>query len=468
MLERIVESIRKWQLLAPGDRIVVALSGGPDSMALLHILWRLAPEWRFDLVAAHFDHGLRPESAAEAVRVAAWASELGIPCETHRIDVSGLAETAGKSLEEAGREARYRWLIELARSLGAGKIAVGHTRDDQAETVLMWLLRGAGTTGLAGMPVRREEDGITIVRPLLDIGREEILAYCREQNLQPLQDPSNRDPRFLRNRIRHELLPYLEKEFAPGVRRGLVRAAEIFRAEAEFFERRADAWLDEQGKSGERFLTLPVEPLRERHPAEQRWVLRRALERLAGWYIPPFEQVERLRELLGTNYGGPLELPGGIRARLRYGRLELTEGHKDAVPFDYPLNVPGEVEVLEAGIRILADWLPLDGQIRVRRPGGERDEAILDAGKVREAGLPLRVRSRRPGDRFAPLGLGGHKKLKDFFIDRRIPEEARDSVALVTTGDRILWVVGMAVSHDFRVTAETAEALCLRRVQLSP
>ncbi|MBC7339700.1 MAG: tRNA lysidine(34) synthetase TilS [Firmicutes bacterium] len=492
---------RRHHMFSPGDTVVVAVSGGSDSVALLHLLCRLAPRWQLQLHAGHLNHLLRGEEAEEDARfVAQLAASLGVPITVGREDVAARAASRRLGLEEAGREARYEFLEHLAQRVGARRIALGHTRDDQAETVLMRLLRGAGVEGLAGIPPVRG----TVVRPLLAVGRAELQEYCRAQGLSWRTDPYNLDLSYLRNRVRHRLLPGLEEVAGPRVRERLAELAEVLRPDVEWLREVEGETLSRVASRRGENLVLDPGVLAALHPALRRRVIRRAVlavkgpgrqlgwghvqavldllgeYRLAGRPDSPGEQWEAPVDGPGApapTAAGALEgethLPGGVVARLGPEGLVIgREGGERAVAYRYHLPVPGLVEVPEAGLVISAgivregEWQRADiagegeWQRAVAPGGGERlaRRAVLDYNKT---GAVLLVRSWRPGDRFFPLGMESPKKIHDFFVDEKVPRVQRQRIPLVLSGDQIVWVVGYRIDHRFRVTPATRDVLVL-------
>lgn len=456
------EAIRRHQMFLPGEKVVVAVSGGPDSLALLHLLWTLRGELGITLHVAHLDHGLRgEESRAEAEFVRDEAARLGVPATVVRTRVADLARERGLSIEEAGREARYRLYREVMAATGAARVALGHNRDDQAETVLMRFLRGAGTAGLAGIPPVR---GGWIVRPLLTVSRAAIEGYCREQGLSPRRDPSNEQDRFLRNRIRRELLPLLESEYNPGLREALVNLANILRAEEDWCGRMAEDVLARVAREEEGTIFLPVQALGEAHVA-----LRRRLVRLAAARLGPggrgltFEHVEQALALLAAGAGHSASLAGGVTAWREADAIALAIGDPEGAStdrFTYPMPVPGRVEVPEAGLWLNAEVRPVGAAVHAGdvNQGEGVQSAVVDADRMT---APLVVRNRRPGDRFWPLGLGAEKKLKEFFIDAKVPRRLRDRIPLVEAGGQVVWVVGYRVDERFRVGPATRRVVAL-------
>jgi len=474
----------RYGMFSRGDAVVVAVSGGADSVALLHIMWRLAKPMGLRLHVGHLNHLLRGEQAEEDARfVVDLARALGLPCTVGREDVAARAAAARIGLEEAGREARYSFLRRLAGEVGASRIALGHTRDDQAETVLMRLLRGAGIEGLAGIPPVRG----AIVRPLLAVGHAELEEYCRQQGLAWRLDPYNFDPGYLRNRVRHRLLPCLEEVAGRGVRERLAELAEVLRADVEWLREVEERTLADQASVRGEAIVIDPGRLEALPLALRRRVLRRAIQAVKGpGRQVGFAHVQAVLDLLGQHVGrreggeadggaaarsrhpgGEVHLPGGVVARLAPEGLVLEPGRagpaarggREAVAYQYPLEVPGMVEVPEAGLLIWAsvvcDPVPLTGDLARR--------AVLDYNKT---GARLLVRSWRPGDRFFPLGMESPKKLQDFFVDEKVPRVQRQRIPLVLSGEDIIWVVGYRIDHRYRVTPATREVLVLEACDL--
>jgi tRNA(Ile)-lysidine synthase len=428
MLDKICGLLKEQGLVSVGDRVLVALSGGPDSVALLHLLVGASRRLDLELHAAHLDHALREESREDARFVSSLCSSLGLPLIVERCDVAALARLHRQGLEEAARNQRRRFLLATARKLGCAAIALGHHRGDQAETVLHRLLRGAGPTGLAAM---RPRNGL-FIRPLLSFSREEILTFLSERRHDFVEDASNRERRFTRNRIRLDLLPLL-REFNPRVEEHLAGLARRFGEDEDFWKAEAARALADLRQAGDREAWLDRARLLALHPALRFRVLRLALGEVRG-HLDGLAAVHfhALEDLLRNGpVQGEIHLPSAWAAR-RYQRLWLRAAPPDEYPpFEQVVDGPGTV-VLPDGRRLLFGL--------TEAPRGEHSGAVEFAA-CREA-FPLTVRTFRPGDRFHPLGAPGGKKLKDFFIDQKVERETRFSLPLVDAGE-ILWVVGM-------------------------
>ena len=440
--------------------MAAALSGGGDSVALVHVLAELAAAGHIAFGGVvHLNHRLRPPTSDEDERFCRdLADRLGLPCVVESQDVAALASTERISIEQAGHRARHALFERAAEQLEVSRVAVAHTMDDQAETVLLRLLRGAGTSGMSAM---RRKTGVAI-RPLLDVRRDDLRRYLAEQQAGFREDASNLDRSVPRNRVRHELLPKL-REYSPRVVEALAREADIARLDEDYLAGRANELAGRLVQATEGALEIDVEGLAAAHPALVRRVVRDVLSRVSGRSMG-FEQVERLRWMATDREPPPLDLPG-CRAERVGDRLRLTarDGRGDTAadgPFDYRLDVPGTVSVPEAGVSISAEVV--DAATLTGDESQASDAVVVAVSDG--ANQSLVVRNWRPGDRFRPIGLGGHrKKLQDLFVDRKVPRADRTRIPLVLDRDeRIIWVVGQGVSDDFRVTTGATSVLVLK------
>ena len=473
--QRVRRTIHRRALLQPGSRVVVALSGGADSVALLHVLRELEPDGSLTVAGvAHFNHQLRGAAADEDEQFCrSMAAALGVPFQAGRADVRSLAREQRRSIEDAARKVRYAFLSEAVDRLGADAIAVAHTRDDQAETFLLRLFRGAGPRGLTGIQPRAGR----VVRPLIDVSRADVRAYVHERGLAFREDETNRDLAIPRNRVRHELLPYLEREFSPGIVEVLAREAAISRDDEDRLQIEAiDLARTVVLMNDDERLELDTDALTSLHPALASRVARIALSRFAGERFVGFDHVNALLEFARGGSGAALSLPrqqavhrGGrivlqpsarpqreARGRSRRSRAAATADESNL--FRFQLSIPGEVTLTKQGWAISAALLE-GGPV-----GGLSARGHTAAVAAPDLRLPLWVRNRRPGDRFRPLGMGGsEKKLQDFLVDRKVARATRDALPLVVDeSDRIVWVVGHGVSEDFRVTEPARGVILLK------
>ncbi len=450
---KIKKTIEQHGLLSRGDTVIIALSGGADSMALFEILTRLRETYDLTLIPAHLNHGFRgAEAEGDRAFCEAEAARRGLSLVSEFVDIPALLEGGG-SVQERARQVRYDFLYRTAKRFHAGRIALGHHADDQAETLLMRLLRGAGTRGLAGIPLFREPG---ILRPLLQVTRREIIDFLRAAGISWREDGSNKKTIYLRNRIRRELLPLLKKEYNPNLVKDLCRTAEIFREEEEFLAAEAAQHFHPLPLEGgialscDRLSSLPVALLRR--------VIRQALcsidDTLQGGNFGQVEAVIRLMKSEGSS--SRIDLPGGMQVRKVYDRLEfLRTIPVDGTPGVHEIPVPGTGRVPALGIEVKSEILGADGMGIVTSPAA----ALLDYDKCMP---PLRVRTRRPGDRFRPSGFGKTKKVKRFLIDEKIPFPRRDRLPLFVNGrDEILWIGGVRTDARFVVGEGTTRVLHL-------
>lgn len=478
-LEQLAEIAQKDCEIAPDAPLIVGVSGGPDSLCLLDGLFRLG----FSVVAAHFDHALRPDSAQDAESMREAARRMGVPFVTDRQDAAAFARQERMTLEEAARALRYRFLFACARQIQAQAVAVGHTADDQVETVLMHLLRGAGLAGLAGMAYRVVlpdwDDRIPLARPLLPFWREETLAYCQERGLSPIFDPTNQDTAFFRNRLRHELIPYLET-YNPQARKALWRTARILAGEAEVVRSALREALEGAVTTRQQDrLALDRGRFQSLEPGLRRGVLRAAaVELLAGETGTArvdllfardvdFEAVERALGWIDMPGSGRIDLVQGLRLAVEGERIWLFRAEALEPAGEWPqllrdvsdLPVPGAVE-LGSGWRLSADWRE-GADIPSAFPADHSPwEAWLDADSLPG---PLGLRRSQPGDRFQPLGMDGRSlKLSDFWINEKLPRRARQGYPLLVCGDALVWVPGFRPAHPFRIRERTRRALYMR------
>lgn len=458
LLEKVRSTVQKFGLLARGDGVVIAVSGGADSIALLHILVELRSELGLMLHVAHLDHGLRPDAGHDAQFVRQMAGQLGIPVIGETVDVRGLAASQRRSLEDAGRQARYRFLGRVAAAVHAQKVATAHTRDDQVETVAMRLLQQASWEMVAGIPPSRPIGRAVVVRPLFEVPRAEVIRYLHDRGLAWREDPTNRDLRFLRNWVRLDVLPKIERR-RPGTREMLWELGETARRADHELMRLAEDAAARLGRREGPGVQIPLREFR-RHPgALQKRMVSWMVRQIAGTDQSHSAVLEERAVRLGATGrpGREVAIDGCV---LRYGYDVVEVVPTPAVPPDreYRLPVPGEVAADAFGMVISAE-VPNRGAVEAP-VAGSSDEVYLDAAAV---GREIRVRSWRRGDRFRPLGLRGTKKIHDYFVDEKVPRWERSRIPLVVDAqDRVLWIVGHRVDERGRVRDGTARVVRLR------
>jgi tRNA(Ile)-lysidine synthase len=467
--QRVRHTIERDELIPRGSRVLAAVSGGPDSVALFHLLRRLARECGFVLAGlAHLNHGLRgEESDADEAFCRELAARYRLAIEVDRRDVAQMARDERVSTEVAARRARYDFFADAAERLKVDRIATGHTRDDQAETFLLRVLRGAGATGLAGIRPRRGP----VVRPLLDVRRDELLAFLASLGQGYRTDSSNRDLRIPRNWVRHRLVPLLTGHLNADIVEVLAREATVLRDEAVFLDRLAnDAAATLETALPERRVRLDAKALAGLPVALARRVVRQALARTENPQFHGFDHVEQVLALARpVGDRSAADLPGVRVERngasvVLYNRGVLSRRVPPA--FRYELPVPGRADVPESGCVVTA--APRSRAFRQivakQEFDNDLDVALIDASAA-DGGLA--VRSRRPGDWIRPLGLRGRKKLQDVLVDRKVPRCERDRVPLVVDAeDRILWIAGHMVSQDACVTDRTRSVVVLKLIRI--
>jgi tRNA(Ile)-lysidine synthase len=469
LVNSVRRTIRKYGLLPRDSRVVVALSGGADSVALLTVLRDLAYSEGFCLAgAAHLNHQLRgAASDADEGFCRRVAADLGVSLYVEKSSVGARARTAGISVEHAAHDARNEFYKRAAADAAASFVAVAHTKDDQAETFLLRLLRGAGPRGLGGMHPR---SGI-VVRPFIETARADVREFLATRGIPFQDDATNADTTIPRNRIRHELMPFLEARFTSGIADVLAREAAIAREDAEYLDAVAAATAERMWSRSSAGVEMPIDDLLALPAAIARRVIRRAQEVAGGGRFVGFDAVDTVMRLAVSKSMGPLDLPGH-RVNRRGDTLVLTRSagrhtRPGAVAFSYELRVPGTVRVPEAACAISADVGAVpEGQSAAHlwRLAGRSDEAVIEAGRV--AG-PLSVRNRRPGDRLRPLGLKGHKKLQDLFVDAKVARADRETTpVIVDSAGQIVWVAGHALAEQFRVTDRTKAVVILKRIPI--
>ena len=483
---RVLNTVRGHRMIPAGGRVLVALSGGSDSVALALLIKELELRggWRLAGIA-HLNHVLRDAADGDEQFCRELADRLGAPFLSERVAIREMAKEQHRSIEDAARLARYAFFDRARETVAADVVATGHTRDDQAETFLLRLIRGAGTRGLAGvLPVAGR-----VVRPLIDIRRGELRDYLAHRAQPFREDESNLDVSIPRNRVRHELIPFIERGFCATIVDILAREAELARQDQDRLQNEAidSAGLivlrDSSGETvpltrerleaagrGEDFngaaaVEIDAAALAALHPALASRLARIALSILAPDRFVGLDHVEAILDLAVAS-SGAVSLPGQ-QADRKGSRIELAREpfRAFANSFSFPLSIPGEVTLDAQGWAISAEM----AADRAPEPPGTATTAWLDAAvQADRLALPLAVRSRKPGDRLSPRGLGGRtKKLQDFLVDRKVAREERDLLPLVVdSDDRIVWVVGHPAAEDFRVTEPSQGVIFLKARRL--
>lgn len=458
IVDRVKGYILRNKLISDGDKVVVAVSGGPDSMAMFHILLELSSLLNIKLHLAHLDHQFRGvQSRKDAEFVRHHAEKLGQPITIESIDVPSIAWKNGLSDQVAAREIRYQFLFKVVKEVGGTKIALGHTSNDQAETVLERLLRGTGSRGLSGIPIFSR--GI-IIRPLLIISRDEIIEYLIRTKILFLNDPSNEKPIYLRNRIRHELLPFLAERYNPRIYAILNRETEILSRENEFLCQYSSNIMDDiTSEKKEKRLELDLGLFSRLHTAIKRRVILEAVSRIKGdIYNINYAQIEgALRMLDIGRTGGIIILPGQVYIRKGYDRIIVT-GLMDLEETEWSLAIP-------IPGRVFLPLLSIDIETSIiKGPYIYKGREDIGASFDHEGfSMPLIVRNRRMGDIIYPLGMSGKKKkLHDIFIDMKVPSEERGRIPLLVSPEGILWIIGIRQDDRFKVKEDTKRTLLVK------
>jgi len=441
-------------MLSPGDTVLIAVSGGPDSVCLLTALHALANELGLSLHIAHLDHMFRgKESADEALFVASLAEQLGLPSTIESADVAAFCRERGLSVQAGAREARYAFLSRTAELIGASRIATGHTATDQAETVVMRLLRGAGSAGLAGIPPKRG----MIIRPLIAITREEVLQHLSQAGFAFATDPSNAKPLYTRNRLRLEVFPVL-KQFNPRIVETLAAEAALLRDEHEALDLSVAAAADAITARSGNSLAIQREEFLALHRAIKRRLLRKFAADLLGApsMLSSTQVEEALLFMASAQTGRAMNFPQGLMLERSYAMLILGPASASSA-FAYEVAVPGNTAIGECSLEL--DTFPCNPD-ESHQNGNYVWQALFDYDKIC---FPLQVRNRRPGDWFCPAGMGGKsKKLQDFFVDTKVPRHRRDRVPLLCSGTEIIWVMGMRTDERFLVQSDARRGLLVQ------
>jgi tRNA(Ile)-lysidine synthase len=439
-------------MLEAGMKVAAAVSGGVDSSVMLHLLWSLKDAFDLKIVVCHLDHGMRgEESRRDFEFVKTLADRLGFPFEGGTLEPGAIKMRAGESIQAAAREARYEFLEKAAEKHGALKIALGHTMDDQAETVLMRFLKGSSTGGLSGMRAKRG----MLIRPLIEVTRVEVERFAETRGISFVHDSTNLKPGYLRNDVRLNLIPFIKEKFNPNITETLARAAAIIGHDDEYLGKEAYLYYDAAlVKAGEDTISLDRRVLIKTPPA----LLTRVFL-FSAWSLKDGATLlSRHLEACLSAVSGPkpntkLDLPGGLRLLREYESVRLTRRPAEEVKkFSVELEVPGAtvVEEIDLSIRTILLDKPPDNF------GKDPFVAFFDFSTARG---PLVLRSKRLGDRIRPIGMKGHKKLKDVFIDLKVPLCRRAKVPVLTSGDEVLWAVGVKQAESSKVTPDSKKVL---------
>ena len=420
MIDTIRKTIIRNNLINSGDTVLVGLSGGADSVSLLHSLWSMRNELGINICAAHINHGIRGDEAKRDERFAnRLCDDMGIECYTLCVNVKEIAKKDGISEELAGRKVRYAFFDELSKKYNITKKATAHNKNDNAETIMLNFMRGSTISGLSGIPYKRGN----IIRPLLDVTREEIEAYCKNNSLEYVTDSTNNERLYTRNKIRLDLIPYISENFNPSFMSSVTKNAVFMGEDEEFLQNEAKKLIEKD--------KINVEKLNSSHRAVSRRAVYMLLKKTAGEADLSSGYVEDILELAKKNKSGQrLDLPSMTEALISYGTLYIRKKSAEITDFEYELEIGKECCIPQIGMKILIEE-------------NKNGELAIDEG------CKITVRNRREGDYFCPVGMNGTKKVKDYFIDEKIPKDKRSSVPLLTFDGEIGYIIGKRRDRRF-------------------
>ncbi|MBU4227885.1 tRNA lysidine(34) synthetase TilS [bacterium] len=469
--EKVLQTVKKFDMLSFNDRILIGISGGPDSVTLLSILLSFKKRYNLSFFIAHLDHMLRGKESDEDVNfVKNLAQGLGLPCEIKSCNLTKITRKEHLTLEEAARKYRYKFFLETARKFKTNKIALGHNADDQVETVLMRFLRGSGLEGLMGIPPVRGK----IIRPLIECSRTEIEKYCEENKIGYRVDSSNKEVVYFRNKIRLELLPLLSKNYNKNIKDIMLRFRSIISEVSAYLNQETELFFKEVARREspemviidlKKFTSLPL--------ALKRRIIRKSIEVVKGnLYSISFRHNNEILKLTEYQLGEKdIYLPDNLMAKKIYDkimiykrRISKDQPEQIPTPWEYDILIPGKTEIKSLGIKVeikILDSADIKSFLYfTRKKSKGKFLEFIDYNKVK---LPLKLRNRRSGDRFYPLKMEGLKKIKDFFIDNKIPKGYRDLIPiLVDSEDQIIWVMGMRLDDRVKINSDTKKVLRIK------
>ena len=460
MKKLVRKTIKEHKMIDEFDKIVVGVSGGHDSMSLLYVLESLKKELGFEMVVAHINHGIRGKQADEDEEyVRNISKELNLPFYSCKVNMDDYAKEYKITSEEAGREIRYNFFRKILKDVDGTKIAVAHNRNDQAETLMMRFMRGTGIDGLRGMEFETRE----IIRPLLDIERKDIEEYCKELNVSPRIDPTNAMPIYGRNKVRIELIPYIEKTFNSAIINTLSRTSEIMKIDSDFLMIYSEEkFIESLNKSDEISVTLDINKINCFHESIKTRVIRRAIEELNS-SLKGIEKkhIEDILKLIKSDKTGKsIDITNNIRVKTSYDNLIIEKNEQiEKLSFNYNIDIGCVKTIDELNSEIKSSVCSLkDANVDLNN----NLVKCFDYDNIKSS---IHIRNRQNGDKFIPSGMTGNKKLKDFFIDEKIPKEVRNKIPLVLDGENIMWVVGYRTSEKYKVSSSTKNVLVLEYIQ---
>ena len=469
--EKILQTIKKFDMLSFNDRVLIGISGGPDSVTLLNVLLSFKKRYNLSVFIAHLNHMLRGKESDEDVNfVKNLAQELCLPCEVKSCNLTEIAQKEHLTLEEAARKYRYKFYSETAKKFKTNKIALGHNADDQVETVLMRFLRGSGLEGLMGIPPVRGK----IIRPLIECSREEIEEYCKENKIKYRVDSSNKEVVYFRNKIRLKLLPLLSKDYNKNIKDSMLRLRSIISEVSVYLNQETELLFKKvASRESSEMVIIDLKKFTSLPLALKRRIIRKSIEVVKGnLYSINFRHNNEILKLTEYQLGEKvIYLPDNLMAKKIYNkiiiykkRISKDQTERIPTPWEYDLLIPGKTAIksldIEVEIKIL-DSADIKSSLYFNRKKSKgKFLEFIDYNKVK---LPLKLRNRRSGDRFYPLKMNGLKKVKNFFIDNKIPKSHRDLIPiLVDSEDKIIWIMGMRLDDRVKINSDTKKVLCLK------
>ncbi|WFD10118.1 tRNA lysidine(34) synthetase TilS [Tepidibacter hydrothermalis] len=456
IINKVRETIKKNNLVNGGDKIILGVSGGPDSICMLHILNYLKDEFNIKIYAAHLNHKIRGiEAQKDAMYVAKICDIMRVPCFIRAIDVPAYCKEKGVSLEEGARTLRYNMFFEIKDKIGADKIAIAQNINDQAETVIMRMMRGTGLQGLKGIQYKRE-DGI--IRPLLDVDRAYIEEYCEQNNLNPRIDQTNLEEIYTRNKIRLKLIPYMVENFNPNLKESIARMTNLLKDDSDFIMEQLNKSFDEIcSKISDNTISIDIDQFTNTHKALKNRIIRKCINFVLG-NIEGIEQknIQDVNDLINSDKNNiRIDLPKGILVYKKNGKILFTDEEiiEEKISYNYIIPKSGYIKIKESNTIVESKILNID---EYDKSSNDKYIKFFDADKIKGS---LNIRNRRNGDKIKLLGLGGSKKIKDLFIDLKIPKEERDLIPILSDEKGIIWVIGHRMSEDYKIDSNTNNIL---------
>lgn len=456
MIDKVKKTIEKHNLIKNGEHIIIGVSGGPDSVCLLHILNTIKTQYNLKLTSVHINHMLRGKASDEDESYVKQLCEvLQIPCYTFKVNIKEISKELGISIEEAGRKARYDTFNKVLEEIKADKIAVAQNMNDQAETLLMRLTRGSGLDGLSGIAYIREG---TIIRPLLDVARDKIETYCELNELNPKTDETNLEAIYTRNKIRLELIPYIEKNFNKNINYHLWKTTNILREDKDFIYSYANDLFESCAYIEKNTIKIDKRIFQTEHPAIKKRLILKAAHHLNIQKNIGTTHLDDTLNLIQQNITSTgIDLPYSLRIEIGYEHILFTVGKsKNTLELDYDIQIGKAIYVSELNLHIQTKQMKRNQDFIMQ---AEEHIKYFDLDKIQRG---IKLRTRKAGDQFSPLGMKGTKKIKDFFIDEKIAKNIRDTIPLICSGKDVMWIIGYRISEKYKIDNNTKNILSIK------